>query len=1580
MARTQKTELKSIEPYDVSFAEVQSDKDWKQTVQKIATAINVQFTESAHQDLPFVPFRDFQSLLREDKVFLVGPSGCGKSRTIIELVRNREATGSSNNYDRIFIINPSNPAGLDARRENISLLSHQFGPNDLVIWDNFPEGLVKRDLQNAFGALEIINSRLIKNLYIALKPTYLEMYRGLTLDIPDIYTHEITCDLETMKALLKAYGKDVKEYREVFEKHVSANTDRIARILWQKQPLFLTIVDFYKALLARTVSADKPAAGDDLMIRKTAADSSEALLMAQAWLPVYDYFERQFEVMKNIPGRQNDVDFLYIMRFCYEVGFDRTHDSIAALQKGIFGSSAPSEPTRKLGTWVYLSGQNYAMHDSARNAVRLPDYSRMKIVSHLMSHFLEILPRGDGELYSLGLFLGRNIQFISPPGSAAAKRIVPEQVYGFMKKKAVFERAIGRGVGENFELLDEPLQESILEFVDTEIEFGVGLADSLGERFIELDDSNRERVLDKIYHGMLFARYFGQSAGRLYGRLSGDLRTIVMSHAEKNPQFADGLGMGLGYIYATLEPELQQEITRKAQKSFEISRGLGFGFGLAFGLLQEQDAKKMTGLADKSSELDTGFGMGLAAGYANLSKDLRRFVIDRVEKDCLFAFGAGIYAAFVYRESVPGDLFSLLGKNGEVAYGLGLGFGTSFFYLSTEFQSKLQALLKNDAKLDDGMGTGIGLVLKHLPPEAQEMFIHKASASNAFATGLGYGLGFTWHYIGDALRERALAFVGSNNDFARGLGIGIGSHIDYLKPTFFDQVILLADTNSEFDRGFGSGAALAWPYYSDDAKRITRERMAARGEFARGIGCGLARIASHFSPAEREQLMRDRLADPLFLEGFGEGTGYYLWSVYDKTAKQRFIDFAAGHPEVSKGLGVGLGSMYFYFGGELEDEPLGRFFEKDPDFRRGLGIGMGRAFTYLTEEGRAAGFQMADKDMDFAAGLGEGIGAAYRYLEESQRRLAMSHAEEGDAGFSRGLGTGLGSVFSYLEDAMKNDILVRAAHNGQLSTGLGVGLGLRISYLSEAIRTAIFGLAKNNPRLAAGLGEGCGLEFPRLSPAIRDWLSLHADMGDFGFGLGIGIGKIRRQIGEGVEKEAAAAAGKKMGNEFSEGLAIGFAGNPANLSDDGLLSKFLSGVQTDADFAKSFGFGLGRIFSMLEGGKRGRILETMGGNEGFFAGLGEGMGHHLPSTGSRAVEELMRATRSASLERGLAGGIAASFRHLDLPEVLGVLEYAGSSPEYGRVLGKDLAETFASFDEDRQSLILDAVQKDSEFSRQFSAAIEKNMPYVSAQMRERVKSMKAKLPHLQGAIEQEGIEKRGKKTRFEHFPAVGMSARGRMNWNVGNEEIAFSGKVQKCCVCFIDMVGSTKISSDLTAAQLSRYYEIFLNTIARIAGNFGAKIIKNAGDALILYFDSTEMQGDPGKSTRNFKNVLDCCLTMGMVSGALNAKMLSEKLPPVQYRISADYGEVSVAKSSSSQSEDLFGPAMNICAKINSKARPNGLVIGQTLFEQVKELDEYTFVPSAEKLVGLKGEYEVYHVDEREKTSVINPFERRAIE
>ncbi|HKU50173.1 MAG TPA: adenylate/guanylate cyclase domain-containing protein [Nitrososphaera sp.] len=227
--------------------------------------------------------------------------------------------------------------------------------------------------------------------------------------------------------------------------------------------------------------------------------------------------------------------------------------------------------------------------------------------------------------------------------------------------------------------------------------------------------------------------------------------------------------------------------------------------------------------------------------------------------------------------------------------------------------------------------------------------------------------------------------------------------------------------------------------------------------------------------------------------------------------------------------------------------------------------------------------------------------------------------------------------------------------------------------------------------------------------------------------------------------------------------------------------------------------------------------------------------------------------------------------------------------------------------------------------------------------------------------------------KFALFPLTGLSSDERTGWNVDASEISFSGKVQNYCVCFIDMIGSTKISAELSPAQLSRYYELFLNAIALIAKNFGARIVKNAGDALIFYFEDAS---DPGNITR-FRNVLDCGLTMGMASSALNAKMQSERLPPVKYRISADFGQVSVARSQSSQSEDLFGPAMNNCAKINSMAKENGLIIGEGLHNVVKGLDEYIFEPAKVTAGERTNYFSGYHVDSKERRDVINPFERR---
>jgi CheY-like chemotaxis protein len=130
--------------------------------------------------------------------------------------------------------------------------------------------------------------------------------------------------------------------------------------------------------------------------------------------------------------------------------------------------------------------------------------------------------------------------------------------------------------------------------------------------------------------------------------------------------------------------------------------------------------------------------------------------------------------------------------------------------------------------------------------------------------------------------------------------------------------------------------------------------------------------------------------------------------------------------------------------------------------------------------------------------------------------------------------------------------------------------------------------------------------------------------------------------------------------------------------------------------------------------------------------------------------------------------------------------------------------------------------------------------------------------------------------------------------------------------------------------------------MAVLANNYNAKIIKNAGDALIFYFP----EASDSSNEAVFKDILECFTLMILAHGTINSKLHSENLPSVSYRISADYGRVEVASSTSSRGEDLFGPTMNICTKINSLAEPNGIVIGGNLYGIIRSFsfaDQYQF-------------------------------------
>jgi two-component system, OmpR family, response regulator ChvI len=231
---------------------------------------------------------------------------------------------------------------------------------------------------------------------------------------------------------------------------------------------------------------------------------------------------------------------------------------------------------------------------------------------------------------------------------------------------------------------------------------------------------------------------------------------------------------------------------------------------------------------------------------------------------------------------------------------------------------------------------------------------------------------------------------------------------------------------------------------------------------------------------------------------------------------------------------------------------------------------------------------------------------------------------------------------------------------------------------------------------------------------------------------------------------------------------------------------------------------------------------------------------------------------------------------------------------------------------------------------------------------------------------------------YSDFPVVGrIPVDSIFDMPLSNimEEVSFSGQRHEYCVCFIDMVNSTTRTSILNDAQVSRYYSIFLNAMATIARNFNAKIIKNAGDCLIHYFPATSDSDDKIA----FSDVLECCSTMIEAHRFVNAKLNEETLPPLSYRISADYGMVEIARSITSASDDLFGSTMNRCAKMNSKARENGIVIGNDLHQIMKGFtsfdEEYHFeeIPNNSE-ADLQTKYPVYSVTTRQRRIILNPF------
>ena len=177
------------------------------------------------------------------------------------------------------------------------------------------------------------------------------------------------------------------------------------------------------------------------------------------------------------------------------------------------------------------------------------------------------------------------------------------------------------------------------------------------------------------------------------------------------------------------------------------------------------------------------------------------------------------------------------------------------------------------------------------------------------------------------------------------------------------------------------------------------------------------------------------------------------------------------------------------------------------------------------------------------------------------------------------------------------------------------------------------------------------------------------------------------------------------------------------------------------------------------------------------------------------------------------------------------------------------------------------------------------------------------------------------------------------------------------CVGIIDIVDSTKTVAKLSQAKSSRYYELFLNTMARSLKHFNTQILKTMGDSLLFYFPDTCHT----ERTFGFLSALECGFALKVAYSELNQYLKDDELPKIDFRISFDYGILTIMKDKEGNL-DLVGPTINTCSKINYLCPVNDMIIGGDLYETVKKYNEYKFKKTGGYSMDLKHTYPVYSV------------------
>ena len=182
---------------------------------------------------------------------------------------------------------------------------------------------------------------------------------------------------------------------------------------------------------------------------------------------------------------------------------------------------------------------------------------------------------------------------------------------------------------------------------------------------------------------------------------------------------------------------------------------------------------------------------------------------------------------------------------------------------------------------------------------------------------------------------------------------------------------------------------------------------------------------------------------------------------------------------------------------------------------------------------------------------------------------------------------------------------------------------------------------------------------------------------------------------------------------------------------------------------------------------------------------------------------------------------------------------------------------------------------------------------------------------------------------------------------------------QSMVVMYVDLVGSTDITLTLPEEKVAIIISSFAQEMAFAVKAHGGFVLKFVGDAVIGYFVHTSelMAAD---------NAVSCAKSMlKIIDKGINPILNQYDYPDLFVKIGVDYGTNMIVRYGSDAEKshvDLLGPAMNIAAKIQGKAGPQEIFIGEDVYNRIHPSVQKEF----SKKVWNEGEWK-YHSRETGK-------------